>query len=140
MDLESIQTAVARRVREVPLLSGLPVFEESLGDITENVQNAVSQKSFCVVCGAASFSDETPDSRLCHGQASIVITVFECPELNRKLTGRPTFTKVSQEIAKALKLFDTGDGLLVTKSIGKPVDLGGGCVSQEVNFEIKTTI
>ena len=140
MDLELLQTEVARRVKEIPLLAGLPVFEESLGDITENVQNAVSQKSFCVVCGAASFNDETPDSRLCHGLASIVITVFECPELNRKITGRPTFTKASQEIAKELKLFNTGDGLLVTKSIGKPSDLGDGCVSQDVNFEIKTTL
>ena len=140
MDLELLQTEVARRVKEIPLLAGLPVFEESLGDITENVQNAISQKSFCVVCGAASFNDETPDSRLCHGLASIVITVCECPELNRKITGRPTFTKTSQEIAKELKLFNTGDGLLVTKSISKPSDLGDGCVSQDVNFEIKTTL
>ena len=41
-----------------------------------------------------------------------------------------TYLRAAQAIAKAMKLFDTGDGLLVTKSIAPPKDLGDGVVAR----------
>jgi len=140
MDLQHIQDAVAKGVKSIPLLANLPVFSEDVGNIVENVQREIAQTCFCVVVGSAQFTDKTPDSMLCHGTARIVITVFEAPHLNRAKSGRPTYLAAAQAIAKEMKLFDTGEGLLVTKSISAPDDLGGGVVSCDVSFEIETTL
>ncbi len=142
MDLQMFQEAVAKRIREIPLLAGLPVREEQLGNIIENVQNDVLKNKFCIVVGTATFDDESPDSSTCYGGTRIVISVFEDPEMNRR-TRRPTFTAAAQEIAKALKLFSPhipGAGTLTSPSIGEPADLGDGVVSVTVTLSAKVTL
>ena len=140
MNLQDLQRKIADRVRAIPLLAGLPVFEEELGNVVEKVNEEIPRSCFCVVVGALSFTDAAPDSRLCYGNGRIVVHVFEDPMLNRETAGRPTFLNAAQEIAKALKLFDTGDGVLTSPAISLPNDLGGGVVSVTVSLSIETTL
>ena len=140
MDLQLAQEKIAERVRSIPCLSGMPVFAEELGNIIEKVQQEIAQTNFCVVVGSLAFSDEAPDSTLCYGTASISVAVFEDPFLNRENPSRPTYLKAVQEIAKSLKLFDTGDGILTSPSISEPADLGGGVISCTVKLTTKTTL
>ena len=140
MNLQTMQERVAARVREIPALAGLPVFEEHKGNIVEKVNQSIAETSFCVVVAAAGFSDEAPDSSTCYGTAAITVTVFEDPFVNRDIIGRPTFTAAAQEIAKALKLFDTGDGHLTSPTISDPDDLGNGTVAVDIRLSVKTTL
>lgn len=140
MELQELQSRIARRIREIPALAGLPVFEEERGNVVENVQQEIPRTSFCVVVGSLTFTDEAPDSRLCYGESAISVSVFEDPLLNRETAGRPTYLRAAQEVAKALKLFDAGDGVLTSPTISEPADLGGGVVSCTVRLKIKTTL
>ena len=140
MDLQRTVDAIVKGVSALPALAGLPVVAEDKGDVVKNVQAEIAKTSFCVVVGAAEFRDEAPDARACYGTAKVVVTVFEKPVVNRSTPGRPTFMSAAQSIARGMKLFDTGEGLLVTKSISLPQDLGAGVVSCEVAFEVKTTL
>ena len=140
MELQELQTRIARRVREIPCLAGLPIFEEEMGNVIENVQNEIPRTNFCVVVGSLAFTDEAPDSSLCYGESSITVTVFEDPMLNRETEGHPTYLKAAQEIAKALKLFDSGDGTLTSPTISEPTDLGDGVISCTVRLKLKTTL
>ena len=124
MDLQELQTSVAAKIRSLEILRGLPVVEEELGNVIENVQTEVDRTCFCVVVGSA----------------SVKIHIFENPTLNRKIKTRPTYLKVAQELTKELKLFNTGDGLLTSPTIGEPQDLGDGVVSVIVTFTTKTTL
>ena len=140
MNLQTAQERIAARVREIPALAGLPVFEEQKGNIVENVQQGIAETSFCVVVGAMSFTDEAPDASICHGTATVAVSVFEDPFVNRQTEGRPTFMAAAQEVAKALKLFDTGEGLLTSPKIADATDLGNGVVSVTVTLTTKTTL
>lgn len=140
MELQELQNRIASRIRNIPLLAGLPVYEEEKGNIIENVEQEIPRSNFCVVVGSLSFSDEAPDSSLCYGRSSITVSIFEDPFLNRETSTRPTYLQTAQAVAKALKLFDTGDGHLTAPTISEPADLGGGVISCTVKFDIKTTL
>lgn len=140
MELQELQKRIAKRVREIPMLAGLPIFEEELGNVIENVQQEIARTSFCVVIGALGFSDEAPDATLCYGEASVSISIFEDPMLNRDIQGRPTYLSAAQAVAKALKLFDSGDGRLTSPTISEPQDLGDGVISCTVRLKLKTTL
>ena len=143
MKLQAFQDAVAARVREIPSFAGLPVREEQLGNIVETLNADIDKTSFCVVVGSIAFVDEAPDSRQCYGTASVAVTVFEDPELNRATPDRPTFLSAAVEIAKALKLFRPdidGAGALTSPSIGEPMDLGDGVVSVTVKLSMKAEL
>lgn len=143
MNIQAFQDAVASRVRSIPAFEGLPVREEQLGNIIETLQADIDKTSFCVVVGSFAFDDEAPDSRQCYGTASIAVTVFEDPELNRSTADRPTFLSAAVEIAKALKLFRPdidGAGALTSPRIGEPMDLGDGVVSVTVKLSMKAEL
>ena len=143
MDLQAFQEAVAAKIREIPLLDGLPVREEQLGNIIDTLQDDVLKAKFCVVVGTASFEDEAPDASACYGTTKAVISVFEDPEMNRRGTGRPTFLSAAQAVAKALKLWRPnvpGAGALTSPRIGEARDLGDGIVSVTVTLSMKTEL
>jgi len=140
MNLQNLQTALARRVREIPLLKGLPVFEEEKGNVIAKIEEEIPRSFFCVVVGAVSFADKAPDAAVCYGEATVAVTVFEDPFLNRETPGKPSFLAAAQEIAKSLKLFDTGDGVLTSPSISEPADVGGGVVAATVRFAVTVTL
>ena len=129
MDLQAFQEAVAEKIREIPLLAGLPVREEQLGNIIDTLQDDVLKAKFCIVVGTASVED--------------VISVFEDPEMNRREPGRPTFLSAAQAVAKALKLWRPnvpGAGALTSPRIGEARDLGDGIVSVTVTLSMKTEL
>ena len=143
MDLQEFQEAVAAKIREIPLLAGLPVREEQLGNIIDTLQDDVLKAKFCIVVGTASFEDEAPDASACYGTTKAVISVFEDPEMNRREPGRPTFLSAAQAIAKALKLWRPrvpGAGALTSPRIGEAHDLGDGIVSVTVTLSMKTEL
>ena len=140
MDLQKLQESVAARIRAIPLLAGLPVREEQLGDIVAATQDDIYKTKFCVVVGTASFSDEAPDAQACYGETKIAVSVFEDPEMNRARQGRSTFLEAAQAIAKALKLFRPdvpGAGHLTSPRIGEAQDLGVGIISVVVTLSMK---
>ena len=143
MDLQKFQEAVAAKIREIPILAGLPVREEQLGNIIETLQDDVLKDRFCVVVGTASFEDEAPDASACYGTTKAVISVFEDTEMNRRGTGRPTFLSAAQAVAKALKLWRPdvpGAGALTSPRIGEASDLGDGIVSVTITLSMKTEL
>ncbi len=140
MNLQALQAKIAARVREIPILKDLPIFEEEKGNVIAQIEEEVPRSNFCVVVGTVSFTDKAPDAAICYGDSSIVISVIEDPFLNRETPNRPTFLQAAQEIAKSLKLFDTGDGVLTSPSISEPTDLGSGVVSVTVRLSITTTL
>lgn len=140
MNLQTLQSVVAERVRAIPLLAGLPVFEEEKGNVVRAVEEEIARSCFCVVVGGVSFADEAPDSRLCHGTTHVTVSVFEDPLLNRDVNGRPTYLMAAQEVARTLKLFDTGEGVLTSPTVSPPADLGGGVISCTVTLTAKTTL
>ena len=140
MELQDTLDSVAAGIRAIPLLERLPVFAEDKGNIIENVNQSIARTSFCVVVGSPSYNDKTPDSGVCFGGVRLVVTIFEKPVLNRTKPNCLTYLRAAQTIAKAMKLFNTGDGLLVTKSIAPPKDLGDGVVACDVSFELDTTL
>lgn len=140
MNLQALQAKIAARVREIPILKDLPIFEEEKGNVIAQIEEEVPRSNFCVVVGTVSFTDKAPDAAICYGDSSIVISVIEDPFLNRETPNRPTFLTAAQEIAKSLKLFDTGDGVLTSPSISEPTDLGSGVVSVTVRLSITTTL
>ena len=143
MDLQAFQEAVAEKIREIPLLEGLPVREEQLGNIIDTLQDDILKTKFCVVVGTTSFDDEAPDSSTCYGTTKAVVSVFEDPEMNRREPGRPTFLSAAQAIAKALKLWRPripGAGALTSPRIGEAHSLGDGVVSVTVTLSMKTEL
>lgn len=140
MDLQELKNKIAERVRAIECLASLPIFEEEKGNIIENLEQEIPRSNFCIVVGSLAFSDEAPDSSLCYGRATVTVSIFVDPFLNRETAGRPTYLQAAQAIAKSLKLFDTGDGTLTSPTISEPVDLGGGVISCTVRLEIKTTL
>lgn len=140
MNIQSLQTKIAERVRSIPLLAGLPVIEEEKGNVIKNVNEEVARSCFCVVVGALSFTDEAPDAATCYGRSTVTIHVFEDPMLNRETPERPTYLMTAQAIATELKLYDTGDGVLTSPTIGLPEDLGKGVICSTVTFSITTTL
>ena len=143
MDLQAFQEAVAAKIREIPLLDGLPVREEQLGNIIDTLQDDILKAKFCVVVGTASFEDEAPDASACYGTTKAVVSVFEDPEMNRREPGRPTFLAAAQAIAKALKLWRPdvpGAGALTSPRIGEANSLGDGVVSVTVTLSMKTEL
>lgn len=143
MDLQAFQEAVAAKIREIPILAGLPVREEQLGNIIETLQDDILKAKFCVVVGTASFEDEAPDASACYGTTKAVVSVFEDPEMNRREPGRPTFLSAAQAIAKALKLWRPnvpGAGALTSPRIGEANALGDGVVSVTVTLSMKTEL
>lgn len=143
MNLQRFQSAVAGRIRDIPLLKGVPVREEQLGNIIETIKADIDKTSFCVLVGTFSFVDEAADARQCYGTAEINILVYEDPELNRATPGRPTFLAAAVEIAKALKLFRPdidGAGALTSPKIGEPMDLGDGVISVAVTLTMKAEL
>ena len=140
MDLQKLQESVAERIRGIPLLAGLPVREEQLGNIISTVQDDVEKDRFCVVVCTATFDDEAPDASSCYGTTRIVVTVFEDPELNRARRDGLTFLSAAQAIAKSLKLFRPdvpGAGHLTSPRIEEARDLGDGVISVNVTLSMK---
>lgn len=143
MNLQLLQEAVAAKVRLIPLLAGLPVREEQLGNIIETVQNDVLKTRFCVVVGSATFSDEAPDSATCYGLTRIEVSIFEDPEFNRAQKNRPTCLAAAQAIAQSLKLFRpdaAGAGVLTSPVISETKDLGEGIISLTVSLTAKISL
>ena len=143
MNLQSFQSALAEKIRSIPLLAGLAVREEELGNIIETVEQDILKDKFCVVIGTATYTDEAPDAFACYGTSRVTISIFEDPELNRVKSNRPTFLNAAQEIAKALKLFRPdipGAGSLTSPAISSPRDLGDGVISVDVTFETRLTL
>lgn len=140
MNLQALQAKIAEKVRNIPILKDLPIFEEEKGNIVAKIEEEVPRSNFCVVVGTVSFTDTAPDASICYGNSSVAISVIEDPFLNRETPNRPTFLSAAQEIAKSLKLYDTGDGVLTSPSITEPADLGNGVVAVTVRFSITTTL
>lgn len=136
MDLQVLQDLITSRIKKIELFRDLSVLSEDKGNITVECETAIAKESFAVVVGGLTFSDTKPNSSLAIGDVGLTISLFENPTFNREDPSRPTINSAAQAIVKALKLFNTGDGLLTSPSIGELQDLGEGVISRIVRFSL----
>ena len=139
-NLQNAQDAVAAKLRDLAAEFPFEVVTIASGDVAKETAAAIARQNIVAIVGECSFVDETPDAALCHGTASIAVEIGERPAVNRAAPHCITGMELAQLVAKGLKLFDTGNGILVTKRIGETQFLDGGLTSVTVYFEFKTTL
>ena len=137
MNLQELQEKIADKVKSLDAFAGLPVLAEDKGNIIEDLQAEIAKTSFAVVVGGCRFTDTKPNSSLAIGSITITVSIFENPTFNRAAAKHVTLTEAAQAVVKELKLFNTGDGLLTSPTIGDIQDLGEGVISTACNFELQ---
>ena len=107
MNVNQILKEVAETLRGFDWMDGIPVIVEELGDPDAATETSIAQQSLCVVVGEGGFEPKVqePDSsdpNLVIGSATIVVSVFEKPVINRADEGAKTLKALSRQIGKSL--------------------------------------
>lgn len=133
------QTALA--ISAIPYLAGVPVIEEEKGDTSNRLAADIAKAKVAIIVGANGFKGDGNSSKTVYGTATIVVSVFEMPLVNRKSAGRPTLFNMAQQIAKDIQLFHA-DGMNAPLVFGdiSPIREVGTAVTCDVNFTVKTTL
>lgn len=143
MNLNTLVERAAKRVEEIPYLSGIPVIVEEKGDTANRLQVGIAKTKFAVIVGWNGFESGANSSRTVYGKARLVVSVYEQPVVNRKSEGVPTLLNAAQEIAKELNLFtaEGGNAPIVFRKITPISELGDGkTVACDVEFETESTL
>ena len=140
MSIQDTQNTIVQAIKALPKFAAIPVFAADLSNIVKNTEQAIAKNHFCIVVDAAAFTDEAPDSAICYGTLKVEISVFEHIVVNRNRNGFITCAIACQALAKNLKLFNTGDGILTNPVISSPQNIGDGIISQQISFNLKTTL
>ena len=107
MNINQILEETAETLRGLDFMDGIPVIVEEKADPDNETETAIAQQSLCVVVGEGGFEPtvqsldgENPNHVI--GQATITVSVFEKPVVNRADEGATTIKQLSREIGKAL--------------------------------------
>lgn len=144
--IETIIADAAETLSKVECLRELPVIEEDKGDVSKNLEAALAKTRFAVVVGWNGFAprivgDTAPSGRP-FGTATIAVSLFEKPVVNRTNASAPTILAVAREVAVALDNAGTDEmeDLLHLKRITPISELDRGVVSCDVEFETSATL
>ena len=135
--LRTVERELADAIAALQGFETTPVLIEDKGDISAELAEAIGKTSLAVVVGFGGFTDESPDFPTPLGTLNLRVTLFETPETNRALAGRPTLSVAAEAIASGLKLLPTTPGRLVLERIESPQELGEGVISAAVTFLIR---
>lgn len=107
MNINQILHEIADTLRGFDFMDGIPVIVEERGDPDNKTELDIAQQSLCVVVGEQTFEPtvqapdpQNPNSVI--GQATVVISIFEKPVINRADEEHETIKALSRKIGKEL--------------------------------------
>ena len=107
MNINQILEETAETLRGFDWMDGIPVIVEEKADPDNDTEMAIAQQSLCVVVGEGGFEPtvqapdpSSPNSVI--GSATITVSVFEKPVINRADEDAATIKALSRQIGKAL--------------------------------------
>ena len=107
MNIDQILEETAETLRGFDWMEGIPVIVEEKADPDGETETAIAQQQICVVVGEGGFepsvqSPDGSDPNSVIGRASVVVSVFEKPVVNRADEGATTIKALSRRIGKEL--------------------------------------
>lgn len=107
MNINEILHETAETLRSFDWMDGIPVIVEEKADPDNMTETEIAQQSLCVVVGEGGFeptvqapNNDDPNSVI--GSATVVVSVFEKPVINRADEEHETIKAISRKIGKAL--------------------------------------
>ena len=107
MNINEILHETAETLRSFDWMEGIPVIVEEKADPDNMTETEIAQQSLCVVVGDGGFeptvqapNNDDPNSVI--GSATVVVSVFEKPIINRADEEHETIKALSRKIGKSL--------------------------------------
>lgn len=107
MNIDQILHEIAETLRGFDWMEGVPVIVEEKNDPDAMTEMEIAQQQLCVVVGEGGFTptvqapdSESPNSVI--GEATVVVSVFEKPVVNRADDNSPRIKGLSRKIGKTL--------------------------------------
>lgn len=107
MNINEILHETSETLRSFDWMEGIPVIVEEKADPDNMTETEIAQQSLCVVVGEGGFeptvqapNNDDPNSVI--GSATVVVSVFEKPVINRADEEHETIKALSRKIGKAL--------------------------------------
>ena len=107
MNINEILHETAETLRSFDWMEGIPVIVEEKADPDNMTETEIAQQSLCVVVGEGGFEptvqapdNDGPNSVI--GSATVVVSVFEKPVINRADEEHETIKALSRKIGKSL--------------------------------------
>lgn len=107
LNVDQILHEIADTLRGFDWMDGIPVIVEEKGDPDNKTELDIAQQSLCVVVGEHGFeptvqAPDNADPNSVIGQATVVISIFEKPVINRADEEHETIKALSRKIGKEL--------------------------------------
>ena len=107
LNVNQILHEIADTLRGFDFMDGIPVIVEEKGDPDNKTELDIAQQSLCVVVGEQTFeptvqAPDNADPNSVIGQATVVISIFEKPVINRADEEHETIKALSRKIGKEL--------------------------------------
>lgn len=107
MNIDQILEETAETLRCFDWMEGIPVIVEEKADPDNMTEMEIAQQSLCVVVGEGGFeptvqAPDNADPNSVIGSATIVVSVFEKPVINRADEEHQTIKALSRKIGKEL--------------------------------------
>lgn len=107
LNVNQILHEIADTLRGFDFMDGVPVIVEERGDPDNKTELDIAQQSLCVVVGEGGFeptvqAPDNADPNSVIGQATVVISIFEKPVINRADGEHETIKALSRKISKEL--------------------------------------
>lgn len=107
LNVDQILHEIADTLRGFDWMDGIPVIVEEKGDPDNKTELDIAQQSLCVVVGEHGFeptvqAPDNADPNSAIGQATVVISIFEKPVINRADEEHETIKALSRKIGKEL--------------------------------------
>ena len=107
MNINEILHETAETLRSFDWMEGIPVIVEEKADPDNMTETEIAQQSLCVVAGEGGFeptvqAPDNDDPNSVIGSATVVVSVFEKPVINRADEEHETIKALSRKIGKSL--------------------------------------
>ena len=107
MNINEILHETAETLRSFDWMEGIPVIVEEKADPDNMTATEIAQQSLCVVVGEGGFeptvqAPDNDDPNSVIGSATVVVSVFEKPVINRADEEHETIKALSRKIGKSL--------------------------------------
>lgn len=107
MNINEILHETAETLRSFDWMEGIPVIVEEKADPDNMTETEIAQQSLCVVIGEGGFeptvqAPDNDDPNSVIGSATVVVSVFEKPVINRADEEHETIKALSRKIGKSL--------------------------------------
>ena len=152
MNINQILEETAETLRGFEWLEGVPVIVEEKADPDNMTEMEIAQQSLCIVVSENGFdptvqAPDTSDPYSVIGEATIVVSVFEKPVINRADEDAKTIKALSRKIGKELA-WCQADGMAAPLFLRRitPISLfrvegdQDAIITRDVEFKTKSTL